>query len=216
MFIDLDLLNASCDVLAQISPISEELSHSYQSLRKERKTGLGVFLFAGLEAFTENAERLIKRCPKVGADYLSGLYSGASSAELLNADWAGLFGFLGERYDRIIVDAGRVGCSIPKDSVIFSIMSIAHKNIVITRNNGLDVRNMKLRLNPFGISTDKLLWVLNFSGADEQQDNVVGFLQGIQSIRILRLPSIKDGELFINSRFLRPKMLEIANIVKGD
>jgi Mrp family chromosome partitioning ATPase len=142
---DFDTVNPELDKWFSLNPVSQQFQGG--SLPEREKTAFGVFLKQGLAAFSENLEPLIKRGGKISADFFGGLYFQAKSAELLNADFTGLFNLLGGVYEYIIVDLGRLGASFAKDSLIMSVQSIAHKNVVITRNTAIDARNTRLKLD---------------------------------------------------------------------
>ena len=123
---------------------------------------------------------------------------------------------MGERYDYIIVDSGRIGSSDAYDSVIRTINDMAHKNVIVTLNDKYDIRTQKVKMEYSSIDLTKSIWVLNMAESNVIATDIrkmIGNMKITQLIRVLNYYGIKKP-MDISVPMLKPKVDEIIkNIV---
>lgn len=94
-------------------------------------------------------------------DYFSGSYTRIDPRKLAMIDFSDYITYLGNRYDYIIVDLGKVGASEVGDEIIKMFVDISDKAIFVSLNNMADARIAQMHLTSSNIDVSKLIWVLN-------------------------------------------------------
>lgn len=128
--VDMDITSPSLDQWANMSPYSKDMSIGLDQIYR---TGLAVFVKSGISHFMSYSGMINQlKASKAGSvDYINGIYGKVSSAEIASAQYSKLFEYLGENYDYIVVDSGKLGESSVHDSLIRDISEIAHSNIYV-------------------------------------------------------------------------------------
>ena len=215
-YLDFDLVSPKADGWFGINPVCEGLTDIPQQLDK---TGVAALLNNGTAYVLRNFDKIIKH--KISQrdyvlDYFSGIYNTAVSSKIYAVDYSLLFNFLGERYDYIIVDSGRIGSSDAYDSVIRTINDMAHKNVVVTLNDKYDIRTQKVKMEYASIDLEKSIWVLNMAESNVIATDIrkmIGNMKITQLIRVLNYYGIKKP-MDISVPMLKPKIDELVrNIV---
>ena len=215
-YLDFDLVSPKADGWFGINPVCEGLVDIPQQLDK---TGVAALLNNGTAYVLRNFDKIIKH--KISQrdyvlDYFSGIYNTAVSSKIYAVDYSLLFNFLGERYDYIIVDSGRIGSSDAYDSVIRTINDMAHKNVIVTLNDKYDIRTQKVKMEYSSIDLTKSVWVLNMAESNVIATDIrkmIGNMKITQLIRVLNYYGIKKP-MDISVPMFKPKVDEIIkNIV---
>lgn len=136
-----------------------------------KETALSLLLDNGTSFILDNIDTVIQST-SIGAgrlrksnrkvDYFSGIYNRVESYKLASVDFTELFNCLGENYDYIILDMGRIGGSEVTNSLIKMINSIASSiNIITCNNNVADTHYIMSKLKLERISQNKSKLVFN-------------------------------------------------------
>lgn len=94
-------------------------------------------------------------------DYMSGFIGYTADDELEAFDFCSVLNTVGEEYDRIIIDFGKIGRSIVSDNIFKSVSKVANKNVLVIHKNVYDMTNAKMRLENLDLSVTDTIWVLN-------------------------------------------------------
>lgn len=158
LFIDLDISNPKSDRYTKKNPmvnVTGVPSNLY-------KTGIGVLYSCGIEKFIAEYEKLgirIITTRNTELTWISGLYS---SIKLENIDYTSDFlNYVGNMYDYIVIDSGKIGYSGLSDSLIKSLCDISHKSLVVSSNDSYTTRGISLALNRVKITN--VGWVINLA-----------------------------------------------------
>lgn len=162
LYIDFDLVTPNADAWFSKMPICRGIAQIPSN--DNRMTGLGIFYELGVETFEKYALGIINQCDRTkggGIDYLSGVYYRVDSTKMYGANYTELFNFLGEMYQYIVIDLGRLGNSEVNDALIKAITDIASRNIVVTTHDKFDVRQFKQKLTQCNINLASIAWLVN-------------------------------------------------------
>lgn len=158
LLIDLDISNPKSDRYTKKNPmvnVTGVPSNLY-------KTGIGVLYSCGIEKFIAEYEKLgirIITTRNTELTWISGLYS---SIKLENIDYTSDFlNYVGNMYDYIVIDSGKIGYSSLSDSLIKSLCDISHKSLVVSSNDSYTTRGISLALNRVKITN--VGWVINLA-----------------------------------------------------
>lgn len=178
VILDLDLSAPSLDKWTGKSPYSKE----YVGLDLQLRTGVGVLIKHGFKSFMSAAGMInsLKSNKAGSVDYITGLYARLSSNEIASAEYSELLNYLGDKYDYIIVDSGKVGESILHDSLIKSICNIAHKNVyVVNGTSVLHVNSAVIKLHNSEVDTSRVMVMLNMCTNSGISETVKKLLDGM-------------------------------------
>lgn len=162
LYIDFDLVTPNADAWFSKMPICRGIAQIPSN--DNRMTGLGIFYELGVETFEKYALGIINQCDRTkggGIDYLSGVYYRVDSSKMYGANYTELFNFLGEMYQYIVVDLGRLGNSEVNDALIKAITDIASRNIVVTTHDKFDVRQFKQKITQYNLNLSSIAWLVN-------------------------------------------------------
>lgn len=162
LYIDFDLVTPNADAWFSKMPICRGIAQIPSN--DSRMTGLGIFYEIGIETFEKYALGIINQCDRTkggGIDYLSGVYYRVDSSKIYKANYTELFNFLGEMYQYIVIDLGRLGNSEVNDALIKAITDIASRNIVVTTCDKFDTRQFKQKLTQCNIDLTNIAWLVN-------------------------------------------------------
>ncbi len=178
LLLDLDIVSPKANeylskmagVETNLSPMSKTLP-DFTAESAIYMTGLGTFLYKDIDYFIDNEKLLIKnvlrtRDGKV-LDYISGVYAKPSINMLMAADFTQFLTYLGNKYDYIVCDCGRVGGSEVQSAIQRMLDGICFKKILVARHDGNDMRSLTLRLSSEKLSKSKAIWLLNLSRSNE-------------------------------------------------
>lgn len=214
LYMDFDMVTPKADAWFSKLPLCQNVPGVNSNDR--RMTALGIFYEIGLQTFVTYADNILKDCEKTkggGLDYLSGVYYRVDSMKILTSDYTTLFNFLGSRYQYIVVDLGKLGCSDIGDQLIKVITDISVNNVAVTTYDRFEVRNFKAKLVENKINMNNMAWLLNMCETTTVDDKIKQILAPSNYGLLLKDMSIygtrqkftrnnvnKDKlELFINS-----------------
>ena len=171
LYIDFDMIAPKGDVLFKKMPIV--------NIRGVQNTSLGA-----MSAFSNSLTASEIKSLAIGVektkggklDYFSGYYYKPVDSVIAATDFQKMFDTLGEYYDYIIIDLGKIGASTFNNSIITEIMKISNKSIAISNHDLFNVKAMLRTLNTMGISSKSVAWAIN-----KVPENQVG-TQGILSM----------------------------------
>ena len=116
----------------------------------------------GIDKFISDYDKLVIKVIKtkeLELSWISGLYS---TLRLENIDYTGDFiNYIGNLYDYIVIDSGKIGYSSLSDSLIKSLCDISHKSLVVSSNDSFTTRGINLALSKAKITG--VGWVINLT-----------------------------------------------------
>lgn len=210
LVMDFDLISPKVDAYYKLNPTCNLLDIP----QIEMRTGVGALVFKGSNYICNNLKNVIKKV-NGNLDYFSGIYYGLNGNRFMSIDFELLMNKLGSLYDYIIVDCGKIGCSIYSDTLIKTMHTIAHKSIMISLNDIFDTRSAFLRLNNIGVDMKDGVWVLNMSRQSIVDKNSVKYCVASKQIIFTRDNNMY-GEYKLYDRVpnLRSKLAELKRIVE--
>lgn len=162
LYIDFDLVSPMADSWFKRSPILNNIPGTVNG--SLHNTGLGLFIEQGVDTigrFTSKIIIPVSNTKGGGIHYLSGLYYRPDAYKLATANYDEFFSILGNNFQYIIIDFGRLGSSEISDQLIKAVSDISFKNIVVTTTNNFEIRNFKNKLNDLHIRLDNVAWLFN-------------------------------------------------------
>lgn len=165
LFIDFDIVSPTADAWFKVPPMIKDSFCSI--LDSKKRSGLGIFYELGSDLFEKNLSKIIQHCEmskgsKGGhVDYISGVYYRVDEGKIINADYAQLLNLLGNKYEYIIIDAGRIGNSRINDELLKILVAISEKNIIVSKNDVFDIRMLMIKLNDNKFDTSNLRLLVN-------------------------------------------------------
>ena len=160
-----------------------------------KNSAMGLFIEKGKDFFTSHFTELVVRIDsnKAGVlDYLPGFYAKPDLFMLTQADYTTLLNYLGSRYDYIVVDAGKIGCSEIGDQILHNLCMCGFRSLLVTDTCVEKTRAMKLKLNDvFGTDirnfASKSVWMLNRAS---KREDLTRFTAPATSITVPILPEM--------------------------
>lgn len=162
LYIDFDLVSPMADSWFKRSPILNNIPGTVNG--SLHNTGLGLFIEQGVDTIGKFTSKIIIPVSNTkggGIHYLSGLYYRPDAYKLATANYDEFFSILGNNFQYIIIDFGRLGSSEISDQLIKAVSDISFKNIVVTTTNNFEIRNFKNKLNDLHIRLDNVAWLFN-------------------------------------------------------
>ena len=143
LFIDLDIVKPMADRFINRNPMLD-IESSKGSLYR---TGLGILFSQGFNKFRDKEEKLIVKLARRKESELSCINGLYAQIHLETIDgFSEFINHLGNKYDYIVCDSGKLGYSKLVDSLIKSISDIAHRNCVVSVNDTNTIRGTSLIL----------------------------------------------------------------------
>lgn len=169
LIMDLDIVSPKIDIWFKVRPMKKELPEIDNEIKK---TGFGALVEKGTSYVIKHMSDILininhSKDWTERLDYFSGIYTKIDLYKLMAVDFSELFTYLGNEYDYIVVDCGRIGGSEITNALIKMLDSISFKNVVVALNDGGDCRTLYLRLQMLNITLEKSLWVLNLAKNDK-------------------------------------------------
>lgn len=148
LFIDIDIVKPMADRFINRNPMLD-IESSKGSLYR---TGLGILFSQGFDKFRDNEEKLIVKLARRKESELSCINGLYAQIHLETIDgFSEFINYLGNKYDYIVCDSGKLGYSKLVDSLIKSLSDIAHRNCVVSVNDTHTIRGTSLILARNGI-----------------------------------------------------------------
>lgn len=216
LFIDLDIKSPKANKLLNQAPIIEDL---VDIRNKQERSGLGALINKGAEYVIANKEIVLRRCLETRQgylDYMSGVYYKAD-LKSLELSLPRFLNTVGNDYDYIVIDCGKVGQSSMQDWIIKGLSKCDKgKNVAVTYNDKLDVRNLNITFRDNEISYSNTLCVLNFSVSTSLD---VDIMKSLSKYEIVAMPRSMEmyGENLTYDRvkILRDILASIIDFVRA-
>ena len=136
LFIDLDIKSPKSNKLLNQVPLIEEL----RDIRDvQQRSGIGALVNKGAEYVLANRDVILKRCIETKRgylDYMSGIYTKLDTGSF-ELNLPRFLNAVGNDYDYIIIDCGKIGQSDIQDWIIRGINKCGSKNIAVVNNDKL-------------------------------------------------------------------------------
>lgn len=177
--VDMDITSPSFDQWTKKSPYVV----SQPGVPKMLQTGLGVLIKKGFKAFmvSANAIGTIQSNKSGAIDYITGLYGTVPSREIAAAQFSELLNYLGEKYDYIVIDSGRIGESFLHDSLIKELCSVSYANIyVVNGSSPLQINSAMVKIKNSGITLSRVSVLLNMCTNSGISEAVKKMLSGMK------------------------------------
>ena len=217
LYLDLDLVSPKADSWFNINPVCDMLTDIQDPLGR---TGVAALIEQGTPYVIRNYHSIVKHKINQGnyvLDYFSGTYKTPLSSKIYTVDYSLLFNFIGNDYDYIVVDSGRLGSSDVYDSVIRTISEMAYKNVVVTTGDKFEIRTQRVKIDYTKIPLGTLVWVVNMSNSNVVGQDIKKIIgPTIKIVQFMRVPeyfSIKRP-LDIAVPMLKPKVDELMHSVE--
>ena len=167
LLMDLDMVNPSLDKWMGMNPMIKDLTE----LNNLDQTSFGALVRMGSDFFINNSNRVIRKAftsrnGKSSVYYFSGLYGRVDLGSLAAIDFQQLLNFLGNEYDYIVVDLGRLGGHSFTNSMIKMFNTISWKNVMLTNNDKFSFRVALIKSRPL-ITNNKTVWLLTMSNTSK-------------------------------------------------
>ena len=209
LVMDFDLIAPRMDAYYRINPTCE-LTDIKQS---EMRTSVGALMYKGSDYVCKHLNKAIKPIQN-NLHYFSGIYYGVNESRFMSINFELLMNTLGEHYDYILVDCGKLGCSYYTDTLIKTMHSISYRSIIVSLNDIFDTRSAFLRLNNAGISMDNHVWVLNMSRKSMVDKDSLRYCTALKQIIFTRENIYGEYKLYDRVANLRGKLAELKKIVE--
>lgn len=216
VYMDFDMSSPKADSWFKKAPLIKELEDISNPLYR---SGLGALLDKGSRYVISHEEQIFQRVMETKSglklDYFSGLYGGKPDlTKLMSTDFSGLFAHLGNKYNYIIADLGRLGSSDAADAMTQMFSGIAHKNVIVSLNNKFDVRIMNMKLNSEKIHLDKSIWILNMSDSSGVDPVVKKCLGDAKPVIMPKEMSIYGtGQTYGRIPVLKDRLMEVMGYI---
>lgn len=163
VYVDLDIVNPKADSWFGVNPLIRELS----GIRNEMyKTGVGALIEKGYDYVIGNEKLIFQRVAdnKNGfIDYMGGIYASVDIAKLMAVKFTEFMNYLGNCYDYVILDLGRLGSSDVSNAIIKMADTISYTSVAVTLKDNIDVRNTSIKARDLNLDMKKTVWILNMA-----------------------------------------------------
>ena len=181
LFVDFDLTNPNADEYMQMMPVCYDIPGFPKNSLES--TSLGILFDRGADTLKEYGKQLIKRKENSRngcLDYMSGVYYRVDDNKLINFNYSYFFNYLSSAYDYIILDIGKYGSSVIKDTILKRFINIPGANTVaVTQCNKYRIRNFVNLLKGFKINPRELVFILNMCDTTILSETTKKILSGI-------------------------------------
>lgn len=209
LVMDFDLISPKIDAYYRTNPTCD----LFDIAQKEMRTSLGALVYRGSQYICNNLKTAIKVI-NTNLHYFSGIYYGLNGNRFMSIDFEVLMNTIGSMYDYIIVDCGKIGCSVYSDTLIKTMHTIAYKSIIVSLNDVFDTRSAFLRLNNIGISMQDSVWVLNMSRKSIVDKDSSRYCGTSKQLVFTRENIYGEYKLYDRVPNLRGKLGELKKIVE--
>lgn len=216
LYMDFDIVSPKADAWFGKMPIIKELKDIVDPLKR---SALGALIEKGSNYVFDNKKFIFQRATetKQGStiDYFSGAYSKVDPRKLMAVNFSEFMTHVGNMYNYIVVDLGRLGSSDTSDELIKMFNKIAYKSVIVTLNDKFDTRNMSVRIASDKIILDNTIWVLNMSDSSKV-DNIVQKSMGKAKPVIFQkeMSLYGSGLSFDRVPILKDKLSQVMDILK--
>lgn len=219
LVIDMDMSNPSLDAWVKESPYSKDKSIASKNIYR---TGIGILIKEGFDQFMRYSEMVKEKEIGKAANihYINGIYGTFDENEIAITRFDSMLNHLGNEYDYIVVDCGKIGESHTRDTLVKSICNVAYRSIfVVNGHDAIYINSAVTKLNNSEIAKSSIKCILNMCMTSGLSEIAKKKLSGID-YRIMQY----EEELMLSSRasFLDKKLTRdrfeamLSNILEGD
>lgn len=166
--LDFDLVNPKVNSFFKgVNPLAT-LDDDY-GLTKVEQSCMGALMEKGVPWFVEHRHEFISTVQENRAkggkrmDYFSGLYTPINMVRIIGLDYTELLNVLGNDYDYLIVDLGKIGASDIQDTLIRLFTRISLRATVVCHKDTDSLRNLLLKITANKLDTKKCVWFINMA-----------------------------------------------------
>ena len=169
LIMDFDIVNPKIDTWYGKNPLNKNLPDIGNDMKK---TAFGALVEKGTDYVIRNRLEIVttvseNKKTENRVDYFSGIYTRVDMFKLLAVDFSELLTYVGNEYDYIVVDLGRIGGSEITNALIRMFNEISFKNILVALHDGADCRTLSIRAQTERINRSKSIWALNIAKSDK-------------------------------------------------
>ncbi len=214
LYMDMDMTNPKADGWFGKTAIIRDLPGIKDVMLR---TGFGSLVEKGIDYVIQNEKVLFQRVldTKTGSiDYFSGMYTRVNITKLLSISFTEFMNYVGNCYNYIVVDLGRLGSSDISDALIKMFDDIAYRSVVVTLKDKTDVRNLAVKASQEKLRFDNMIWVLNMSD-DTKVDPII--IKSINSAKMLIMPKAMKmygtNQSYDKVQELKDKFAELMDLI---
>lgn len=216
LYMDFDIVSPKADAWFGKMPIIKELKDIVDPLKK---SALGALIEKGSNYVIDNRKFIFQRATETRQgstiDYFSGVYSKVDPRKLMAVNFSEFMTHIGNMYNYIIVDLGRLGSSDTSDELIKMFNKIAYKSVIVTLNDKFDTRNMSVRITSDKINLENTIWVLNMSDSSKVDIIVQKSMGKAKPVIFQKEMSLYGSGLsFDRVPILKDKLSQVMDILK--
>ncbi|MBR1454031.1 MAG: hypothetical protein IJ593_05250 [Lachnospiraceae bacterium] len=158
IIIDFDLVYAKLDAYARHTPLIDLMGGG-------KTTGIEYLINNGPEEFIRDASGLIidinPNSNKGFLGYISGILNKPDFVRFVSCNYSLFFNYLGNTYDYIVIDCGKLGTSSLSNNMIRNIVDISYGTLFVTTGSTAECRNSRAIINSLRLDNSKITWLLN-------------------------------------------------------
>ena len=129
-------------------------------------------------------------------------------------DWNQLLNYLGNCYNYIVVDLGRLGGSESQTGLIKMFNRISYNDIAVCMHSDGDVRSMMIRLKSNNINNDKVVWLLNLAENNKMTPTMKkAMVEGRYTIMVRSMGIYNKQQRFDKASVLKASLTDLMNKV---
>lgn len=127
---------------------------------------MGLLMIKGSSWFLDHRSEFVQTVETVKKtgrrlDYFSGLQAPVEASKFISIDYTELLSTIGNDYDYIIVDLGKIGANNTQDALIRMFNSISLRTAVVSLKDNDSLRNIIVKTTLIKLDKKKLVWLLN-------------------------------------------------------
>ena len=186
---------------------------------KMNATCFGAVLYKGVDYFLDRENKFIQTIvnTKTGrVDYFSGCYTGVKYKQVESVDWTQLMNSLGNEYNYIVIDLGRLGGSEAGTAMIKMFNSISFNDVAVSLHSDGDIRSMVVRMQTSKLKRDKKIWLLNMAENNKMTENMKKSIgNGEYVVMSKHMPIYNKLKRYDTAGMLKATLSDLVNKVLG-
>lgn len=214
LVMDLDVVSPKIESWVNKKPFVDGVP---EIKNKMMATCFSSVLYKGVDYFIDNMDKFIQNIEKNkngSVDYFSGHYSGLTYKMIEEVDWNQLLNYLGNCYNYIVVDLGRLGGSESQTGLIKMFNRISYNDIAVCMHSDGDVRSMMIRLKSNNINNDKVVWLLNLAENNKMTPTMKkAMVEGRYTIMVRSMGIYNKQQRFDKASVLKASLTDLMNKV---
>lgn len=189
--LDWDLVSPKVNSFFDKNPL---MAQEYEGIDKMKCSCMGLLVEKGTAWFIDHREELlttIEQNKKTGKrlDYFSGLYVPVETPKFVSIDYTELLNVLGNDYDYIVADLGKLGGSDSQNALIRLLNTVSLKTTLVCLKDKDDIRNLFLKTKYNKLDSKKFVWLLNMA----PNTGVTDFMKNMFKLMPYRVMTFNNG-----------------------